>query len=223
MLGSQDNARQEDEILAQLFWPAFKKMTIARRLRVFVKSLKYGYVGWRDKESNNPFLWVIKSLLKGLDLKFISCLTLSLIVSELPFFMELIQNEWNFCNPSLVAPLYAALPALLGMVFFDYILEPDLSKAILIPLILVMLLIAIWGYHCGFVKPNLNGIYIVTASIVLLSWCIKVRDRRMIDEYAMHDDAQNVLPQEKDSATGAVVPDILHKFGKKIITKRPKG
>ena len=222
MSSDSHKLRREIHGLAQSFWPEFKDVWEKNKIYMSVLVVWYGYVRWRDKKSNNPILWMIKSFLKGFDLKFILCLMLGLIVSEIPFVVELLKSGWNFKSATLITPLYTALPALIGMVFLDYLLEPDLDKAILILVTLVMFFIALCGYHCGFVKPNLGGIYIITASVVLLSWCIKVCDRRMIDEDVRHDDAQKVLPHGNDLTTDTAVPDTVRIGDKQIITNRSK-
>lgn len=214
MLDRRDNECREMDELAQYFWPAFIALCKKQRICVLVSSFKYGYIGWRDKQSNNPFLWMVKSFLKGFGWKFISCLLLGLIVSEIPYVVELAKGEWDFSSTKLIAPLCSALPALLGMALLDYLLDPNLSRTVLFPAILSMVIIAIFGYRFGFVAPNLTGVYIVTGCIVLMSWCIKVGDQRMMDK---HDDAQRVLPKRDESTIEPLVRNMVRR-GKKIIT-----
>ena len=216
MLSMRDNECREIDELAQCFWPAFKALSKKQKLCVFVLASWYGYIGWRDRKTNNVFLWIAKSFLKGFCLKFIACLLLGLIVSEIPFLVELANGEWNVTSTRLIDPLRSALPALLGMVLLDYLLDPDLSRSVLFPAIVMMLAIAFFGYHFCYVTKNLTGIYIVTGCVMLMSWCIKVRDQRMMDSV---EDALKLIPQGEDvtKGTSSSVQNVVRR-GKKTIT-----
>ena len=216
MLDSRNNGRRELDELSQVFWPAFNALCKKQKFCVLVSSLKYGYIGWRDKKSDNPLLWMVKSFLKGFGWKFISCLLLGLIVSEIPFVVELVRGGLDFTSTQLLTPLSAALPALLGMALLDYLLDPDLSKSILFPALLALVAIGFFGYRFGHVAPNLSGTYIVTGCVVLMSWCIKVGDQRMID-WGKDGDAQKVLPNGGNFTMNQFVQNSVRR-GKKTIT-----
>lgn len=208
---------QELNDLANSFWPGFK--TLCRRKKIYVLGLVcvYGYVGWRDKKTNNPLFWVVKSFLKGFDWKFLSCLLLGLMVSEIPYLVELVNGKFAFGDPCLVEPLCSAFPALMGMVLLDLLLADDLSKTILFPAILVMIILASLGYHFGVAQHSLYGTYAVTGCVFLMSWCIKIGDTRMVGCSESIGDAQKVLPKN----SGACMVDVKQgkvRRGKKTIT-----
>lgn len=215
-----DNGCCNIKELAQWFWPVFKDLCKRHKLLVFVCGVWYGYVGWRDKKSNNPFLWAVKSFLKGFDCKFLSCMILCLLVSEIPFVVTLVNGKWDFSSVALIVPLFSALPALMGMVLLDYLLEPDLSRTILFPAILAMIFMALFGYYYGAVKPSLAGIYVVTMCVFFMSWCIKVGDQRMIEK---NDDAQSVLPNVANATPDISHQDVVQRGSKTITINRPKG
>jgi len=178
------------------------------------------YIKFRECNSDSP-LWYFRSFLKGFRLKLILVLTASMVISELPFVVQLFKSKFDLLSVDLINCLFLALPALIGMVFLDYILE-NLGKTVLLMAILGLAFLGAFGWYYRYIDMSLKGMYVVTGLITFMVWCVKARDPKVMRDNDTTRNSSDVLP--KDDGAQSVQDVLPSKWqGKRVVTERAKG